>query len=45
MKPAANGKKDDHTYSRVTGAAVAEALEAVGKHTFSVGFGPGRERR
>ena len=37
--PAADGKK-------VTVAAVGEALEApVGKHTFSVGFGPGRERR
>ena len=42
VKPAADGKKDDR---KVTGAAVAEALEAVGKHTFSVGFEPGRERR
>ena len=30
--------------SKVTVAAVAEGLEAVGKHTFSVEFGPGRER-
>ena len=42
MKPAADGNKDDR---KVTGTALAEALEAVGKHTFSVGFGPGKERR